>query len=263
MKTIFDVGAHQGEDTDFYLKKGFNVVAFEANPVLAQQLRERFSSYLSTGRLTLIEGAVADHDGEVEFYVNELSVWGTAHKNWAERNQKMGKPSTSISVRAVSFTRLIEEYGIPYYLKIDIEGSDMLCVQALAQVPARPSFISIESSKTSWKELLLEFAMFERLGYQRFKVINQSRVTDQVEPNPPREGNFTDHTFPPHSSGLFGNELPGPWLTKRQALARYALIFVQYRLFGDNTIGKRIARRMPAFLRRRLIPGWFDTHAAL
>ena len=29
-----------GEDTDFYLKKGFNVVAIEANPVLAEKLRE-------------------------------------------------------------------------------------------------------------------------------------------------------------------------------------------------------------------------------
>jgi hypothetical protein len=27
---IFDVGFHRGEDTDFYLKKGFRVVAVEA-----------------------------------------------------------------------------------------------------------------------------------------------------------------------------------------------------------------------------------------
>ena len=26
---IYDVGLHHGQDTDFYLKKGFDVVAFE------------------------------------------------------------------------------------------------------------------------------------------------------------------------------------------------------------------------------------------
>ena len=31
---IYDVGFHQGEDTAFYLKKGFLVVAFEAHPRL-------------------------------------------------------------------------------------------------------------------------------------------------------------------------------------------------------------------------------------
>ena len=29
---IYDVGFHQGEDTAYYLKKGFRVVAFEAHP---------------------------------------------------------------------------------------------------------------------------------------------------------------------------------------------------------------------------------------
>jgi hypothetical protein len=29
---IYDVGLYKEQDTDFYLKKGFQVVAFEANP---------------------------------------------------------------------------------------------------------------------------------------------------------------------------------------------------------------------------------------
>ena len=31
---IFDIGMHIGQDTEFYLKKGFCVVAVEANPKL-------------------------------------------------------------------------------------------------------------------------------------------------------------------------------------------------------------------------------------
>ena len=35
---IFDIGMNNGNDTDFYLAKGFHVVAVEANPFLALQL---------------------------------------------------------------------------------------------------------------------------------------------------------------------------------------------------------------------------------
>lgn len=34
---IIDVGMHTGRDTEFYLKKGFNVVAIEANPELVKK----------------------------------------------------------------------------------------------------------------------------------------------------------------------------------------------------------------------------------
>jgi hypothetical protein len=39
---IFDVGLHKGEDTDFYLRKGFRVVAFEAHPDLILNCEVRF-----------------------------------------------------------------------------------------------------------------------------------------------------------------------------------------------------------------------------
>jgi hypothetical protein len=39
---IYDVGFHHGEDTAFYLKKGFRVAAFEAHPRLAGKGRLGF-----------------------------------------------------------------------------------------------------------------------------------------------------------------------------------------------------------------------------
>lgn len=262
VKLIFDVGAHKGEDTDFYLKKGFRVVAVEANPVLAQALRERFAAAIASGQLTLVEAAIAEQEGQVEFFQNETSVWGTIHESWAVRNEKMGARSVKIVVPAVRFDTLLREHGVPYYLKIDIEGADMLCVRALEQMPQRPRFLSIESNKTSWRELVGEFDALRRLGYSRFQLVNQAYVPAQVEPQPVGEGNFANHRFPSGSTGLFGADLPGPWRTRQQTLWRYALIFLQYTFFGDNTWGSRIAHRLPSGLRRLVVPGWYDTHAA-
>src|SRR5215469_13950329 len=99
---IYDVGAHLGEDTDFYLRKGFKVLAVEANATLAERLRERFRSSLHGGSLSVLQAAIAEHSGEVDFYVNESeSVWGTIRPDWAKRNARLGAPSKLNRVKSV------------------------------------------------------------------------------------------------------------------------------------------------------------------
>src|SRR5918911_1707382 len=51
---IFDLGANQGEDSEFYLAKGFRVVAVEANPLLYAGLRERLAEPIARGQLVLL-----------------------------------------------------------------------------------------------------------------------------------------------------------------------------------------------------------------
>lgn len=58
---IYDVGMHQGQDTDFYLKKGFDVVSFEANPSNAEICRKRFAHAIAAKRLTIVEGAIVEN----------------------------------------------------------------------------------------------------------------------------------------------------------------------------------------------------------
>jgi FkbM family methyltransferase len=262
LQLIYDVGAHLGEDTNFYLKKGFKVVAIEANPVLAETLRERFRASVADGSLVVIESAIAENAGEVDFYVNQnLSVWGTIRPTWAERNASMGSPSKLIKVKAISFPEVLARYGVPYYLKIDIEGADVLCLEGLMETPDRPKFVSIESEKRSWHALLSEFEIFIRLGYSTFKIVNQPNTCGQRPPKPAAEGRFVEHTFELGSSGLFGEELPGKWLTRPQALWRYRFIFLRYHLFGEFGI-LRILWRVPV-LGKFLAAPHYDTHARL
>src|SRR3990172_7762654 len=132
---VYDVGMHRGEDTEFYLKKGFRVVAFEADPDLARYCRERFKEYIANRQLTIIEGAIIDLDAaenkdrkKITFYKNDgMSVLGTVNANWAERNEFLRSPSNAmIDVEVIDFTSAVEKHGIPHYMKIDIEGSDMI-----------------------------------------------------------------------------------------------------------------------------------------
>jgi FkbM family methyltransferase len=257
---IVDVGAHKGEDSDFYLKLGFRVVAIEANPSLCDRLRVRFSQEIRYGRYTLIDKAIGEAPGEVTFYENKkLSIWGTTNPDWAKRNKGLGAGSNEIRVKSIPFSEVIEQFGCPYYLKIDVEGADMLCVRALMGTSCRPKYISIESTKTSWLGLLQEFAALESLGYFRFKVVDQRRHKNGEFKG--RNGQFVSHAFEKGASGPFGDNLDGPWLTKKQAIRRYVPIFILYKTIGDNTLLSKILSRIPGLRQVLQAVSWFDTHA--
>lgn len=260
---IFDVGAHKGEDSDFYFKLGYRVVAIEANPALADHLKERFSKEIGDGSFVLINKAIADTEGTISFFVNKKkSVWGTADPEWARRNKALNAESEEIKVESIRFSDIIATYGCPHYLKIDIEGADMRCVNALKNMAYRPKYISLESTMTSWSDLLNEFNTLESLGYIKFKLVNQKKHPDGNFRN--RNGELISHTFEEGASGPFGDSLDGVWLTKRQAIRAYVPIFIQYKTIGVHSLPSKVIKRTPVLrlLRRAFnYDSWYDTHA--
>lgn len=277
---IFDVGMHKGEDTEFYLKKGFRVVAIEADPNLGTYCRLRLGEFIRSGQLTLIEGAVVNpalaENGsrKVTFYKNEaITAWGTVCSAWADRNARLGTSSVKLQVDLVDFTQVLQTHGIPHYLKIDIEGLDMVCIEALGRFRNRPSYLSLESAKTGFANIRREINALAALGYDRFQAVEQSAIPSiQSPPNPPKEGKHATHSFEPGSSGVFGSELPGEWKCKRRILNQYRAILLGYYLLGDDGIMNgwrfRGAARFRSMVRTGVgaitgaaVPGWYDTHA--
>ena len=249
---IFDIGCHQGDDSDFYLKKGFNVIGVEANPALCADLKRKFAGEISEGRFVLVERAIAEQAGEISFFANEnVSIWGTIREDVAKkRNVSL---EYKIVVPAITFASLIQEYGVPYYLKIDIEGADLLCLEGLLEFDERPAFVSFEHDQDRYSSLQTEMNLLNRLGYSKFQIVDQGTARKQKPPHPAREGTYLDAL--PGSSGLFGKELPEQWLTYNDTIMEYRRIYLNDRLDG-------VTKRIP-FLRnfRRRAGSWYDTHA--
>jgi FkbM family methyltransferase len=276
---IYDVGMHKGEDSDFYLRKGFRVVAFEADPELAAHCRDRFERFVQSGQLLIIEGAIVDQrtlaeGNRVSFHRNrDNSVWGTVHSDWARRNERLGTASDLIEVDAIDFAEVLRRTGMPHYMKIDIEGADMACVEALRRFDTRPDYISIESDKSSFAGIRREIEVLRELGYDRFQAVEQSTIHRiQRPPRPAREGAYIEHRFERGSSGLFGAELDDEWRTAGAMLRRYRLIRLGYLLEGDDGIARTwrfpgssrlrfLLRRVLGSLTGATVPGWYDTHA--
>jgi FkbM family methyltransferase len=263
---VFDVGMHKGEDTAYYLAKGFRVVAIEADPELAQACRRRFAQEIARGQLDIIEGAIANGRGKVSFFKNEHSVWGSVHKDWADRNAMLGFKSNIIEVEIVDIKSVFQTFGVPFYLKLDIEGGEKIVLSELVSLPSRPHFISLESEKVYFRNLFLELRLLARLGYNRFKVVQQQTIPGSTVQTTDCDGRLMTYTFEDHSSGPFGDDACGEWLSYRQACFRYAIIFGLYRLFGDYgllkryELGLRLQQKL-AHLSGKPIPGWYDTHA--
>jgi len=79
-------------------------------------------------------------------------------------------------------------------------------------------------------------------------------------PQPPKEGIYVEHQFEKGSSGLFGAELPGPWLSAQEAIEAYRPIFLRYALTGDDPfVTQRWLREIFRSLGFRA--NYYDTHA--
>jgi FkbM family methyltransferase len=276
-KVILDLGAHKGEDSDFYIKKGFRVIAVDANKKLCEIISLRFKDAINNNQFNILNYAVTERDNElITFYEDTTnSVWGTIFDSWASRNKKLGSSSVTTTINTIRLDTLIaKELQVDEtieYIKIDIEGADLIALRSLSDLKEKPRFISIESEKISWDKLIEEFTVFKQLGYTKFQLVDQSTIAEQQCPFPAQEGYHIDYKFEYGSSGLFGDELPGKWVTEEEALKAYKKIFVRYKYFGDYGIfnnklimkNRVLNKLMQIFKLRYPHVGWYDTHAAL
>jgi FkbM family methyltransferase len=264
---IFDVGMHFGEDTDFYLKKGFRVVAFEANPDFVEHCRSRFSDAIAADRLTIVSGAVAPGlEATLPFYVNTVeSTWGTLNPDWVARNDRRGAPSRQIEVERVDIGEQFRRHGMPYYLKIDIEGTDTAAAEALRAVEDRPRFISIETDIFRLSRVKEEIELLRSLGYRKFKPVQQQGMKNSRVVLNARDGTPFEYIFEAGASGPFGDDLPGDWLDDRECRRAYRAIFARYWTVGHLSPLYRYRWHNARTRLMRLVgkAGWHDLHASL
>lgn len=188
---VIDVGANNGDDTAHYLARGFRVVAVEANPALVETLGRRFAPAVADGQLVIEGVGVAERAGDATFYVNRAnSEWSAFDYETASR----GGSAYPVTTPSTTMTDILERHGVPYFLKVDIEGNDGLCLAALDSDDL-PVFVSVEAHRLEY------LATLWAKGYRLFRVVDQ-----------------TAHNLPP---------LPAAGKTLRQRAFRMAMVRAQ------------------------------------
>jgi FkbM family methyltransferase len=252
---------HHGEDTVYYLKMGYRVVAIDADPKLIDRARACFADAVNAKRLTLEWCAIGPGEGEIDFFRSEQTLWNSVHKNVSTRDKLN---SETVRVRIKQLAQLFHEYGTPTYCKIDIEGMDAMCLRTLNAASELSAYMSVESEclgdegdspESDPLETLRELV---RLEFTRFKLVDQRSLIvlppttslyrlrptlweraarrmggrgysyycywDAVEENRRRLAASHNYDFPHGSSGPFGSDLDGTWLdaeTAERALMKH------------------------------------------
>jgi FkbM family methyltransferase len=275
---IYDVGLYDGADTQYYLFRGFRVVAIDANPIMIEKARVKFAREIEQGRLILLNVGISDTVGSADFWISAIPEWSSFDPSIAGRD---GVVHDSIPVLCRPFGEILDEYGSPYYLKIDIEGNDEKCLRDL-HGRTLPAFVSVEAECLGDAEASPGQTPIDTLwllrdaGYSRFKLVNQRRKWSAVRANPswnwvvrmltsakaerwtggaihPVADLFTGagrgrrmgFPFALGSSGPWGDDVPGPWLSFDQARCVY------------------LRERSDFFAHQRAAYSfWYDWHAA-
>jgi len=168
---------------------------------------------------------------------------------------------------------ILAKFGIPYYMKIDVEGVDRICVNALRGFGEKPEYLSLEVERSNFDDACLDLNLLVELGYSSFSLVNQQSIPGTYIGNDQREGSVISWSFPRSCSGTFGRDIKGNWFEAPIALKKIKQLFLAYRLFGDLSflrnlkigrynIGSETIKVLQKVFRRP-IPGWHDLHAKI
>lgn len=195
MKIIYDFGANEGQNLNYYLTKADLVVAVEANPILTNKIKEEFQIQIKEGKLIVINNCLVDKEihEEVNFYLNNLdsglSSFIAPHINSSDYE--------IIKVNPITYSEIVGKFGTPYYVKIDLEGLDNVIINSILQSKIIPIHLSFENSVDYTKDIIHSLSDFKSFNLVSF--YNYSTVYGK---NPHK------------TAGPFDNDIKSPWLDK-------------------------------------------------
>ena len=130
---LFDIGSNVGEWTSQNLNSTDKIISIEASPATFNKLKNRF---IGNSKVECLNYAVCNNNLEdTTFYECPCDVLSTLNKNWFddEKSRFYSSKYTPITVKTITIDKLIELYGIPDLIKIDVESGEFDCVTSLTQ----------------------------------------------------------------------------------------------------------------------------------
>jgi len=176
---VFDCGANIGDYTQAFLYLGANVVAAEPNPGMVAKLNR-----IRNRRLSVVPFAMGKEPGTLPIHISNRSEVSSMSSNWLDvvaQNDGWAKEPQwidSVMVTVSTLDALIERFGMPHFIKIDVEGFEF---EVLSGLTKQPRYLSFEYSPASIETTLACIERFPKAS--RFNYIvgepraNNRRVT--------------------------------------------------------------------------------------
>ena len=139
----FDIGAHIGIQTYVWNLLGAKTISVEPNPKFFNYLNKRLGHLKG---VTLVPFAIAAEEAEKTMFLSSLAptVSTLAGAEWRDTINTHSNFDVQwdqkITVQTVTLDKLIKTYGMPKFIKLDIEDYEWAALKALHYSPQYISF---------------------------------------------------------------------------------------------------------------------------
>jgi FkbM family methyltransferase len=161
----FDIGASIGENTELLARAGARVVAVEP-------LEECAAMIPRSEHVRVLERAVGAEPGSLELMVCARSLdISTASQEWigalAAAGFGVGPWEERRTVAVCTVDELVEEFGVPDFIKIDVEGYELEVLRGMSRCVRA---LSLETHACLGDEAAARVWRLDELGFTSFAV---------------------------------------------------------------------------------------------
>lgn len=183
-----DVGANAGYWTLPLAKMGFEVYAFEPDPLSRTKLEENIAANPTLkSRISVQESALSDKPGEMDFFVRR-SIDGDSNINLGLSSLvQRDLLSQTLRVRAETvdtFTKQ-RDLGKVTFIKVDVEGAESLVLSgAMSTIDEdRPIIVweSLTRTEGNRQNTAKVFRMLSKIGYQHRHLTSTNEFWQNLE----------------------------------------------------------------------------------
>lgn len=146
-KLIFDIGANDGHKTVVFERLGDKIIACDPDPFNIDLLNTRFRNKKN---VIVIPMAVTDRIGKADLFIEKPgSALNSINPGWkrileADRSSRWNEPvkfsDSVLTVATTTLDELIGRYGLPDFIKIDVEGNEKNVLKGLTHPVKHVSF---------------------------------------------------------------------------------------------------------------------------
>ena len=191
---FFDIGSRDcNQSIEIYNKfPNAKIYAFECNTNTIKICRENIKNY--TDRITLIETAVNDYDGECSFYpidqTNTITTWEDGNPGASSLFISNGSyiyekyVQTEIKTKCNRLDTIMKEYNINKVdiIWMDLQGAELLALKSLGDKLKNIKYIYTEvSHKEIYTGQVMYKEMNEYMNKHNFIVVNELSMTGWQE----------------------------------------------------------------------------------